>query len=92
MLVILNDLLIILGELFYSPFFMKPNIENSWLNLLYNEFEKEYFSSLMDFLINEYDNHIIYPPKKIIFNAFNICNFKFICALARAFNCCFKVI
>ena len=55
---------------------MKPNIENSWLNLLYDEFEKEYFSSLMDFLINEYDNHIIYPPKKIIFNAFNMCNFK----------------
>ncbi len=55
---------------------MRPNIENSWKNLLNNEFKKEYFSSLMDFLINEYDNHIIYPPKKIIFNAFNMCNFK----------------
>jgi len=55
---------------------MKLNIENSWKNLLNNEFEKEYFSGLMDFLMNEYDNHIIYPPKKIIFNAFNNCSFK----------------
>lgn len=49
----------------------KPNIHESWYNVLRDEFEKEYFSSLKDFLIEEKKNHQIYPPGNQIFAAFD---------------------
>jgi len=55
---------------------MKVNIENSWHNLFKNEFEKEYFSNLVNFVINEYKTQTIYPPGNLIFNAFNKCSFN----------------
>ena len=55
---------------------MKVNIEKSWHNLLENEFKKEYFLNLADFVISEYKSQIIYPPKNLIFNGFNQCSFN----------------
>ena len=41
---------------------MTVKIEASWKTQLSNEFEKPYFSTLIDFIKNEYKNNIIYPP------------------------------
>ena len=39
------------------------------------EFDKPYFITLTDFVRNEYKSGPIYPPGKLIFNAFNLCPF-----------------
>tara|TARA_B100001287_G_scaffold274213_1_gene279092 strand:- start:232 stop:894 length:663 start_codon:yes stop_codon:yes gene_type:complete len=54
---------------------MKVNIEKSWSKQLNEEFKKKYFSDLVKYLINEYANHVIYPPGRLIFNSFNLCPF-----------------
>ncbi len=46
-------------------------IRRSWYDLLKDEFGKQYFLDLQDFLKNEYANYIIYPEEKNIFNALN---------------------
>jgi len=46
-------------------------IEESWKEILHEEFEKPYFSQLKDFLIEEKRKYVIYPPGSLIFNAFN---------------------
>lgn len=48
-------------------------IENSWKELLKDEFDKPYFEQLIAFVKEEYSTHRIYPPGKLIFNAFNHC-------------------
>ena len=50
---------------------MDVKIEESWKELLKEEFEKPYFSELISFVKNEYATTRIYPPGKLIFNAFN---------------------
>lgn len=50
---------------------VRPNIEESWEEALNDEFEKPYFSQLKTFLVNEKKKHVIYPPGKQIFSAFN---------------------
>ena len=50
----------------------KVNIEQSWYNLLEEEFEKEYFTNLRKIVKDEYLNKKIFPPSKLIFNAFNL--------------------
>jgi uracil-DNA glycosylase len=52
---------------------MDVKIEESWRNLLKEEFNKEYFVLLTDFIREEYKSNIIYPPARLIFNAFNLC-------------------
>jgi uracil-DNA glycosylase len=53
---------------------MDIKIENSWLNVLQNEFEKEYFHKLIQFIENEYAGGVCFPPQQQIFNAFNFCD------------------
>ena len=48
-------------------------IENSWKEVLNEEFEKDYFKNLINFVRNEYRQHTCYPPGKEIFNAVNLC-------------------
>lgn len=48
-----------------------PVIEESWKAALQDEFNKPYFLSLKDFLVEERKQHIVYPPGKYIFSAFN---------------------
>ena len=55
---------------------MSVKIENSWKEVLKEEFEKEYFRQLTEFVRNEYSgNTPIYPPARLIFNAFDHCPF-----------------
>lgn len=51
-------------------------IENSWKQILSDEFEKEYFSTLSDFVRNEYKSGAVYPSPKNIFKAFDECPFN----------------
>jgi len=53
---------------------MNVKIEESWKNALSDEFEKDYFKSLTEFVRGEYlSGKTIYPAAKNIFNAFNLC-------------------
>lgn len=52
---------------------MNVQIEPTWKEALAPEFEKEYFVRLTDFVRSEYGTTTIYPPGKLIFNAFNLC-------------------
>lgn len=45
-------------------------IGNGWDNLLKDEYNKEYFSKLQDFVIEEYKNKTVYPKMSEIFKAF----------------------
>ncbi len=51
-------------------------INNDWNKILNDEFEKEYFNTLINFINDEYSNKIIYPPYEQIFNAFNLTSFE----------------
>lgn len=55
---------------------MDVTIEESWKKRLSAEFEKDYFTKLTDFVRNEYKTTTVYPPGKLIFNAFNLCPFN----------------
>lgn len=55
---------------------MDVQIEASWKRELANEFEKDYFIKLTQFVRNEYHTTTVYPPGKLIFNAFNLCPFN----------------
>ena len=50
---------------------MDVKIESSWKEKLASEFEKPYFSNLVQFVKNEYATKIIYPKGNRIFNAFD---------------------
>lgn len=54
---------------------MQVNIEPSWQQQLQAEFEKPYFAKLVNFVKHEYQHQQVYPPGKLIFNAFNHCTF-----------------
>ena len=54
---------------------MNVQIEESWKKHLAPEFEKDYFVQLTDFIRNEYAHTTVYPPGRLIFNAFNLCPF-----------------
>ena len=45
------------------------NIGNEWDVLLKDEFEKEYYTELRKFLVQEYNHYVIYPNMYDIFNA-----------------------
>lgn len=54
---------------------MDVKIEESWKKQLAEEFEKEYFIQLANFVREEYRTRTIYPPGPLIFNAFKHCPF-----------------
>ncbi len=47
-------------------------INNDWLDCIQSEFKKPYYKELYQFVRNEYDTHVIYPPSDDIFNAFHL--------------------
>jgi len=55
---------------------MEVKIEPTWKSRLQEEFEKEYFIRLTEFVKEEYRQKTIYPPGSLIFNAFNLCPFQ----------------
>lgn len=54
---------------------MNVQIEESWKAHLQEEFDKPYFRTLTDFVRSEYRQGLVYPPGRLIFNAFNLCPF-----------------
>ena len=55
---------------------MKMNLNSSWQSILLHEIKKPYFQDLIETVDEEYKNQTCYPPKELIFAAFNYCNFK----------------
>jgi uracil-DNA glycosylase len=49
---------------------INPNIEEGWKKILWEEFQSPYFRELKAFLVKETASGTIYPPGKLIFNAF----------------------
>lgn len=46
-------------------------IENDWLEAIGEEFKKDYYKNLYNFVKEEYSTHVIYPNADDIFNAFH---------------------
>lgn len=55
---------------------MNVNIADSWKARLQDEFTKPYFQKLVEFVKEEYTTQKVYPPGKLIFNAFDHCSFE----------------
>ncbi len=51
-------------------------IEASWKAALAEQFEDAYFATLSKFVKGEYASTTVYPPPKLIFNAFDLCPFE----------------
>ena len=51
-------------------------IGNDWDIFLKDEFNKDYFKNLEEFVLNEYNTKTIYPPFGDIFNAFKLTPFS----------------
>jgi len=54
---------------------MDIKLEPSWKEVLQEEFGKEYFHKLVEFVKSEYQHSVIYPSPKNIFRAFELCPF-----------------
>lgn len=54
---------------------MEVKIEESWRRRLQEEFDKPYFSRLVEFVRNEYQHYHILPKGTQIFHMFNACPF-----------------
>jgi uracil-DNA glycosylase len=54
---------------------VNPIIEESWKEILRDEFNAGYFKDLKEFLVEEKKHYTIFPPGNLIFNAFNLTPF-----------------
>lgn len=54
---------------------INPVIEESWRNVLWEEFNAPYFHDLKKFLKEEKEQYQLFPPGKYIFNAYNLTPF-----------------
>lgn len=52
-----------------------PQIEQTWKDILNDDFNTQYFLELKEFLITEKSKYVIYPPGSLIFNAFQLTPF-----------------
>ncbi|WP_299104165.1 uracil-DNA glycosylase [uncultured Tenacibaculum sp.] len=55
---------------------MQVKIADSWKNILEEEFQKEYFENLTNFVKEEYQQYTCYPKTTDIFAAFDYCSFE----------------
>ncbi len=46
-------------------------LENDWKEVLSDEFNKEYYKELMEFVEDEYSKCEVFPPKECVFSALN---------------------
>jgi len=51
-------------------------IGNEWDKLLKEEFEKDYFKNLMEYIKSEYKEKVIYPKQNEVFNAFRYTDYN----------------
>jgi uracil-DNA glycosylase len=54
---------------------MQLKLNSSWKTVLADEIQKPYFKDLMKAVDEEYKNHTCFPPKELIFAAFDQCSF-----------------
>jgi uracil-DNA glycosylase len=54
---------------------MYPQFNSSWQHFLADEIQKPYFEELMKAVDEEYKNYTCFPPKELIFAAFDHCPF-----------------
>lgn len=54
---------------------MEINLTNSWNTVLSQEIQKPYFQDLMSLVDQEYEEYTCFPPKELIFAAFQYCSF-----------------
>ncbi|MBK06512.1 MAG: uracil-DNA glycosylase [Deltaproteobacteria bacterium] len=54
----------------------KPQLSESWLEILGDEFDKPYMDELRAFLREEMKKHKVYPPGSLMFNALNVTPFE----------------
>lgn len=47
-------------------------LENDWMQALQGEFHKPYYKELYQFVRNEYNTTVVFPPADDIFNAFHL--------------------
>ena len=52
------------------------NIGNDWDNLLKDEWQKDYYIKIREFLKSEYRNYTVYPEMFSIYNALKLTSFK----------------
>lgn len=55
---------------------MDVKIANDWRQILQPEFDKPYFTELVNFVKEEYKIRTVYPPGSLIFNAFEQCRWN----------------
>ncbi len=55
---------------------INPNINTEWKEVLQSEFQAPYFTQLKQFLIEEKQKQVIYPPGNQIFSAFDLTPFS----------------
>jgi len=53
-----------------------PIIEEGWKSVLMDQFQSPYFATLKEFLLEEKKQYILYPPGRLIFNAFQRTSFE----------------
>ena len=51
-------------------------LNSSWKTILDDELQKTYFKNLMVSVSEEFNNMVCFPPKELIYSAFNQCNFE----------------
>jgi uracil-DNA glycosylase len=52
---------------------MNINIDPSWQNFFSEETAKPYFAELQQKVDEEYQNYTCFPPRELVFNAFDKC-------------------
>ncbi len=55
---------------------MQLQLNSEWQSILAEEIQKPYFSELLEIVVLEYQNYTCYPPKELIFSAFDFCGFS----------------
>ena len=55
---------------------MQAQLNPEWQKVLSDEIRQPYFRDLMKAVDEEYVNHTCFPPKELIFAAFDYCSFK----------------
>ena len=55
---------------------MLSQLHPSWQNFLADEIQKPYFKDLMQAVDDEYQNHTCFPPKELLFAAFDFCSIE----------------
>ncbi len=57
-------------------YFMEIKLNSTWKSLLNEEINQPYFIDLMNSVEDEFSKNTCYPPKELIFSAFDYCSFE----------------